>query len=82
MNTPQTSYQTKLSRKAVAAIGWFMTWVIMFPIFVIYGVSSMLITKVFPNKDDANTPFNISDKSKIYPKNTNKDNAFAFDDES
>ena len=67
MNTPKHHIKTKLSCKEVAAIGWFMTCHNV-SFIAIYGISSMLITKVFPNKDDANTPFNISDKSKIYEK--------------
>ena len=76
MKFPQT-YQTKLSRKAVALIGYVMTWCIMFPIFVLTGIFHIVMDKVIdnenlniiPNQDDAKTR-ETSVESKIHPKNT------------
>ena len=88
MKFPQ-QHITKLSRKVVAIIGYVMTWFIMFPFFVLTGIFHIVMDKVIdnenlniiPNQDDANTPFNVSDKSKIYPKKTNKIDAFDLDEE-
>ena len=76
MKFPQT-YQTKLSRKAVALIGYVMTWFIMFPFFVLTGIFHIVMDKVIdnenlnivPNQDDAKTR-ETSVESKIHPKNT------------
>ena len=72
-STPNTSNKAKLTSKVVALIGYFVTWFVMFPIFVVGGILTILVDRVFPSKDDANTRLTISDESKIPPKKTSKE---------
>ena len=78
-STPNTSNKAKLTSKVVALLGHFVTWFVMFPIFVVGGILTILVDRVFPSKDDANTRLTISDESKIPPKNTSVDDASEFE---
>jgi len=78
-STPNTFNKKNLNSKVVALIGYVMTWFIMFPIFVVSGILSIVVDRVFQSKDDANTRLTISDESKIPPKNTSIDNASEFE---
>ena len=78
-STPNTSTKAKLTSKVVALLGYFVTWFVMFPIFVVGGILTILVDRVFPSKDDANTRLTISDESKIPPKNTSVDDASEFE---
>ena len=78
-STPNTSNKAKLTSKVVALLGYFVTWFVMFPIFVVGGILTILVDRVFPSKDDANTRLTISDESKIPPKNTSVDGASEFE---
>ena len=78
-STPNTFNKTNLTSKVVALLGNFVTWFVMFPIFVVGGILTILVDRVFPSKDDANTRLTISDESKIPPKNTSVDNASEFE---
>ena len=78
-STPNTSIKAKLTSKVVALLGYFVTWFVMFPIFVVGGILTILVDRVFPSKDDANTRLTISDESKIPPKNTSVDDASEFE---
>jgi len=79
MKFPQTNI-TKLSRKAVLLI----TNIIVVSLFFFIGVMKGIMNIVVQNgsKTKANTPVNISEKSKISPKNTPRPirNAFGFPD--
>jgi hypothetical protein len=81
-STPNTSNKAKLTSKVVALLGYFVTWFVMFPIFVVGGILTILVDRVFPSKDDANTRLTISDESKIPPKKTSKDSVPVFKSES
>lgn len=78
-STPNTFNKTNLTSKVVALLGHFVTWFVMFPIFVVGGILTILVDRVFPSKDDANTRLTISDESKIPPKNTSVDDASEFE---
>jgi len=67
MKFPQTNI-TKLSRKAVLSI----TKIIVVSLFFLIGIMKGVMNIVIQNgsKTKANTPVNISEKSKISPKNT------------
>ena len=79
MSFPNSNINTaKLGRSIANGIGWFVIWFIMFPIMVMGGIMSILITKFTENKDNANTR-GTSVESKIHPKNTKKvRNDFGF----
>jgi len=79
MKFPQTNI-TKLSRKAVLLITNIIVVSLFFFIGVMRGIV-MIISKD-GNQTKANTPVNISEKSKISPKNTPRPirNAFGFPD--
>ena len=81
-STPNTFNKKNLNSKVVALIGYVMTWFIMFPIFVVSGILSIVVDRVFQSKDDANTRLTISDESKIPPKKTSKDSVPVFKSES
>ncbi len=71
----------KLSRYIANGTAWFIIWFIMFPVMVVGGILSILITKVSENKVDANTRVK-SVESKILPKNTTNRNPFGYPDRS
>ena len=79
MKFPQTNI-TKLSRKAVLTI----TKIIVMSLFFCIGVMKGIVNIISKdgNQTRANTPVNISEKSKISPKNTPRPirNAFGFPD--
>ena len=77
MKFPQTNI-TKLSRKAVLSITKIIVMSLFFCVGVMKGIV-MIISKD-GNQTKANTPVNISEKSKISPKNTPRPirNAFGF----
>ena len=79
MKFPQTNI-TKLSRKAVLTI----TKIIVMSLFFCIGVMKGIVNIISKdgNQTRANTPVNISEKSKISPKNTPRPirNAFGFSD--
>ena len=77
MKFPQTNI-TKLSRKAFLSIIKIIVMSLFFCVGVMKGIV-MIISKD-GNQTKANTPVNISEKSKISPKNTPRPirNAFGF----
>ena len=81
MKTPNSHISTaKLTSKITNGIGWFTAWFIVFPAMVMYGILTILISKVTETKDDANTR-GTSVESKIHPKNTREvRNDFGYPD--
>ena len=79
MKFPQTNI-TKLSRKAVLTITKIIVMTLFFCIGVMKGIVNIISKD--GNQTRANTPVNISEKSKISPKNTPRPirNAFGFPD--
>lgn len=67
MKFPQ--HITKLSRKTILSITKYIVITIFFIVGMVKGIITIL-TKENGNQINANTPVNISEKSKISPKNT------------
>ena len=69
MKFPQTNI-AKLSRQVILSITKYVVMIVIFSFVVMKGVFHIILTQA-GNQTKANTPVNISDQSKIVPKNTN-----------